>query len=428
MPERLRTLFAGRPSRLPGRASDAGSRRAILQFELLATTKSEQHLKISLLSFDLSGTCVIRAHLLARMLVTEHEVEIVGPASAGDVWEPLRHDTVAPFRVLRGSSAAELAEGVDGDLLYALKPRPTSLGVAIAANRQRPRPLVVDVDDWETGFLYDDAHRMLRSGFRHETKWVASTLLDFRSSNNFYRTALASRHVKRADAVTASSRWLAGRYGGAVIPQSRDTAHFDPSRVDRDEIRGALGIAPDKVVLLFMGGPRRHKGLNNVLAAMDALGRDDLLLLVVGGDPELPPRPDVQAVGWQPYSTTNRFLAAADMVVLAHDASPGARGQMPTKLYDAMAMGCPIVVSDVSDMAEVAEGCGLVVPPGDVAALADAVRRLADDPTVRRRLGATGRDKCVARYSDDAVRPELLRVIELAVAGERGSSDLSMMH
>jgi glycosyltransferase involved in cell wall biosynthesis len=373
-------------------------------------------LKISLLSFDLSGTCVIRAHLLARMLVTDHEVEIVGPAAKGEVWEPLRHDTVAPFRVLKGSTAAELADGVDGDVLYALKPRPTSLGIAIAAHKQRPRPLVVDVDDWETGFLYDDAHRMLRSGFRHETKWVASTLLDFRSDNNLYRTALASRHVKRADAVTTSSRWLAQRYGGTVIPQARDTSHFDPSSVARDEVRAELGIAPDKVVLLFMGGPRRHKGLNNVLAAMDTLGRDDLLLLVVGGDPELPERRDVRSVGWVPYAATNRYLAAADMVVLAHDPSPGARGQMPTKLYDAMAMARPVVVSDVSDMAEVAEGCGIVVPPADVPALAAAIRTLADDPSLRRGLGDAGRAKCVARYSDDAVRPDLLRVIDAAVA------------
>ena len=277
-------------------------------------------------------------------------------------------------------------------------------------------PLVVDVDDWETGFLYDDAHRMIRSGFRHETRWVASALLDFRGSNNLYRTALSGRQVRRADAVTASSSWLARRYGGTVIPQARDTSHFDPACADRTEVRAELDIPEDVVVLLFMGGPRRHKGLNNVLAAMDVLGRTDLLLLVIGGDPELPPRPDVRALPWVPYSSTNRYLAAADMVVLAHDPSPGARGQMPTKLYDALAMARPVVVSDVSDMAEVAEGCGIVVPPVDVPALAAGVGTLADDPSLRRRLGNAGRAKCVAHYSDDAVRPLLLRVLDGVVA------------
>jgi glycosyltransferase involved in cell wall biosynthesis len=376
----------------------------------------EASLKVSLLSFDLSGTCVVRAHLLGRMLANDYEVEIVGPASDGEVWAPLRDDRLVPFRVLPGSSHEELAEGVDGDVLYALKPRPTSLGVALAAHRQRSRPLLVDVDDWETGFLHDDVRAMLRSGFRNETKWVASTVLDVRGQNNLYRTAMAAKRVRHADAVTTTSTWLANRYHGTVIPQARDTEHFDPRTVNGATVREELGIDPSRVVLLFMGGPRRHKGLGNVLAAMDRLGRSDLLLLVVGGDPQIAPRPDVLVVGWQPYSATNRFLAAADMVVLAHDKSPGARGQMPTKLYDGMAMEKPVVVTDVSDMADVAEGCGLVVPPGDVAALAAAVSRLADDPALRRSLGRVGRAKCISRYSDDAVRPTLVKLVESAIA------------
>ena len=374
-------------------------------------------MKISLLSFDLSGTCVVRAHLLARMLVSDYEVEIVGPASAGKVWEPLRADTVVPFRILPQGSLAEMAKGVDGDVLYALKPRPTSLGIALEAQQQRPRPLIVDVDDWETGFLRDDVREMVRSGFRHETKWVSRTMLDLRSTNNLYRTAAISRQVRRADAVTTTSTWLANRYGGTVIPQSRDLEHFHPDAVDRADVRTELGIAPDQAVILFMGGPRRHKGLRNVLAAMDQLNRKDLLLLVVGGDPGIPPRPDVRLVGWVPYSKTNRYLGAADMVVLAHDRTPGARGQMPTKLYDAMAMACPVIVTDVSDMYEVVHGVGLVVPPSDADALAAAMAQLADSPDLRHELGQLGRERCISNYSDDAVRPTLLEVLRRGIQG-----------
>ena len=369
-------------------------------------------MKISLVSYDLSGTCIIRAHLLARMLVQDHEVEVVGPASKNAVWAPLRHDTVVPFRVLTGQTPAARAEQIDGDLIYALKPRPSSLGVAMVAQRQRPRPIVVDVDDWESGFLYDDVSTMVRSGFRDGTKWVARNLVDVRSANNFYRTAFASRHVRRADAVTVTSGWLADRYGGTVIPQARDIDHFDPASTDRTRMRDELGIRPDQVLLLFMGHPRRHKGLNNVLAAMDVLGRKDLLLLVVGGNPELPDRPDVRAIGWQPYSATNGYLAAADMVVLAHSDTPGARGQMPTKLYDAMAMGCPVVVTDVSDMSGTVGDAGIVVPAADTAALAVAIGKLADDPGLRRRVGDAGRRRCIDHYSDQAIRPALLSVID----------------
>jgi glycosyltransferase involved in cell wall biosynthesis len=371
--------------------------------------------KISLLSPDVSQNCMARAHLLYRMLSAVHEVEIVGPAFAGLVWEPLRkHDDVA-IRVVPQGPAREMARYADGDVLYAIKPRPTSLGVALEARRQSDRPLLVDIDDWESGFLYDDVIAMVRSRFRDETKWVAKNLLDVRSPNNAYRTAVMERLVRKADAVTATSTWLAERYAGSVIVQSRDTAALDPAAVDREAAREALGIAPGCTVLLFMGTPRRHKGIDKVLAALDLLGRDDLLFMTVGGDPGLPDRPDVRVLGWQPYGSLTGFLAAADIVVVAQEPTPGARGQMPTKAYDAMAMGRPVIASDVADLASTVDGCGLVVPPNDVPALAAAIATLADDRALRERLGSAGRQRCLDNFSDDAVRPRLLRVLNAAM-------------
>jgi glycosyltransferase involved in cell wall biosynthesis len=376
-------------------------------------------LKISLLSPDVSQNCMARAHLLWRMLSAEHEVEIVGPAFAGQVWEPLRGHSEVNIRVIPAGPVSELARHADGDVLYAVKPRPTSLGVALEARRQRDRPVLVDIDDWESGFLYDDVLAMLRSGFREETKWVANVLLGFRTPNSAYRTALLERQVRKADAVTATSSWLADRYGGSVIVQARDTAVLDPALIDRAEARSALGIAPGAIVLLFMGTPRRHKGLDKVLAALDLLGRDDLLFMTVGGDPGLPERADVRVIGWQPYDTLTRFLGAADVVVVAQEASPGTRGQMPTKVYDAMAMSRPVIATDVADLAATLDGCGLLVPPNDVPALAAAITALADDRDLRERLGAAGRQRCLTAFSDDAVRPRLLQVLNEATGAVR---------
>jgi hypothetical protein len=44
------------------------------------------------------------------------------------------------------------------------------------------------------------------------------------------------------------------------------------------------------------------------------------------------------------------------------------------------------------------------------------VARLADDPVLRRSLGRAGRAKCISRYSDDAVRPALVKLLESAIA------------
>jgi glycosyltransferase involved in cell wall biosynthesis len=244
---------------------------------------------------------------------------------------------------------------------------------------------------------------------------VAKVLTDVRSPNNAYRTALMERRVRQADAVTATSSWLAHRYCGSVIVQTRDTTALDPARTDRAAARAELGIAPTTTVLLFMGTPRRHKGLDKVLAALDLLGRDDLLFLTVGGDPGLAERPHLRMLGWQPYDRLAGFLAAADVAVVAQEATPGARGQMPTKAYDAMAMGRPVIATDVADLAQTVHGCGLVVPPDDVPALARAIKILADDPDLRRQMGDAGRARCVDRFSDDAVRPTLLAIVDKAV-------------
>ena len=97
---------------------------------------------------------------------------------------------------------------------------------------------------------------------------------------------------------------------------------------------------------------------------------------------------------------------------------------MPAKIYDALSMGCALIVTDVSDLRSTVEGCGLVVAPGDTPALADAIARLADDPDQAGELGQAGRRRAVERFSEDVIRPRLLALVEATVAGfQHGESD-----
>ena len=79
-----------------------------------------------------------------------------------------------------------------------------------------------------------------------------------------------------------STRVLEQRFGGTHVPHSRDTEHFDPTRHDPDACRRALGLSDFKV-LLFAGTPRAHKGLEDLLEAIELSERDDLRLVLVGG-------------------------------------------------------------------------------------------------------------------------------------------------
>ena len=75
---------------------------------------------------------------------------------------------------------------------------------------------------------------------------------------------------------------------------------------------------------------------------------------------------------------------------------------------EAMAWGVPAVVSDCGALAELVGGAGIVVPPGDVAALTAALGRLRDDVSVRESLGAAGRKRVMEEFTDAAVAERTL--------------------
>ncbi len=83
---------------------------------------------------------------------------------------------------------------------------------------------------------------------------------------------------------------------------------------------------------------------------------------------------------------------------------------------EAMAFGLPVVATRAGGLPEVVEDgvTGLLVPPGDPQALADAIRRLLADPELRRRMGQAGRERVVAEFTADRVVRETIAVYERA--------------
>jgi glycosyltransferase involved in cell wall biosynthesis len=76
-----------------------------------------------------------------------------------------------------------------------------------------------------------------------------------------------------------------------------------------------------------------------------------------------------------------------------------------------MAMGRPVVASAVSDLPEVLDGCGRLVPPGDGAALAAALGELLADSAQARELGDRARARCLERYSYERVGEQLAGIV-----------------
>ena len=370
-------------------------------------------MKVSVLCFDVSDNAVGRAWLLARLLEPLGAVEIVGPRFGAAVWEPLAEESI-PVRSLPGgrlpafaTRLPALARMADGDLLYASKPRLTSAGIGYLARVAGHRPLLLDVDDWEVGF------------FRRGGRWgTVGRAMNLSNPRGLTWTWLMERMMGLADGITVASRFLEQRFGGVLIPHVRDTDRWAPGRDDPDPARERLGVDKERVVM-FLGTPRAYKGVLDLAAAVARIGRSDVVLALVGTEPDsetgravVAQHPGARLIGRIPIAQVPAYLAAAHLVVVPQRDSSDTRGQVPAKLFDAMALGRPIVSTRVSMIPEILEGCGLLVEPGDVAGLAAAITRLLDQPDEARALGEAARRRAVERYSFESARAALFPLVE----------------
>jgi colanic acid/amylovoran biosynthesis glycosyltransferase len=117
------------------------------------------------------------------------------------------------------------------------------------------------------------------------------------------------------------------------------------------------------------------------------------------------PRADVAA----------RLRSAHTVVAPSVPTAEGKREGIPVVLMEAMASGVPVVASGLSGIPELVEDgvSGLLVPPGDPRALAQALRRLHGDPELRERLAGAGREKVVREFDVRANAAKLVRQILL---------------
>lgn len=188
---------------------------------------------------------------------------------------------------------------------------------------------------------------------------------------------------------------------------------------DAARARNAFDLRGD--VVYFSGTAAADKGTYHLIAAMRRLweeGRDATLVLtgpmlsdVRDFFARLPTeeRTRIRPLGFMPKETQADVLAAVDVLAL-----PSRTDSFGIVFLDAWANGVPVIGANAGGIPDViSDGIdGLLVPFGDVAALADALRRLLDDPALRRRMGEAGRAKVHAQYTWDTIVAEVSRVYD----------------
>lgn len=119
--------------------------------------------------------------------------------------------------------------------------------------------------------------------------------------------------------------------------------------------------------------------------------------------------------GGQPRPVVARRLAEADAAVLAsHPTKEGKREGIPVALMEAMAAGLPVVATAISGIPELVESgsTGLLVPPRNSVALADALSRLAGDGELRCRMGRAGRKRVLRDFNLERNTLELVKLFD----------------
>jgi glycosyltransferase involved in cell wall biosynthesis len=181
-------------------------------------------------------------------------------------------------------------------------------------------------------------------------------------------------------------------YDGPDLDRMRPT-------IPRDEMRRRLGLVPDRPVVGLVGRLQdAHKGQSVFLASVARIPADSpAQFVLVGGGPDearLRARAEELRVHDRVVFTGPQLQLAEILNALDVLAIPSVRYEsVPKILLEGMAAGCPIVTTRVGDIPEFLDhqGTGLLVEPGDPAALAAAIQRLLADPAEARALGARAR-------------------------------------
>ncbi len=238
--------------------------------------------------------------------------------------------------------------------------------------------------------------------------------------------AVARRVIVHTESYASTSRYLTG-ISAHVIPSLVDTDHFHPMTED-PELRSRLG-AEGKRIVLFVGRLVPHKGVDDLLRAVEMLP-SDVLLVIVGGGPDLPLlQKEALDLGLShrvvfaqgvPDDELPRYYALATVV-----ASPSQNRLEGFGLaaVNAMACGRPVIVADMPGVREVVENGvdGLLTEPLIPEDLAKKLSAILSDPGLLFEMGQKARENAVRKYGVSVVVDQLEKLFQSDLAEDRAS-------
>ena len=201
------------------------------------------------------------------------------------------------------------------------------------------------------------------------------------------------------------------------IPNAVDADLFRPQPSD---FRKQRGIGADEFVALYVARFQAFKNHRMLVEAFARFVKDHpAARLVLAGSGPLRERTERQvaelgladrvlSLGEVPFPELPAIYAAADVKVISSDYE-----SFCFAAIEAMSAGLPVLTTDCAWVPRlVADGAGMVVPAGDAGAFAAALKKMADNPALRQRMGASGRQQVLERHTWPASAAKLMELYQ----------------
>jgi glycosyltransferase involved in cell wall biosynthesis len=223
----------------------------------------------------------------------------------------------------------------------------------------------------------------------------------------------------RIDGVIAATNHIAKRFP----PSKTRTVRNYPLSSILDQLSSQKRSYQDNYTLIYTGGLTDHRGVLQIVQALEYVTNPELKLVLLGGHVHHQTERDVEkSPGWQrvdyrgqiPYQDMCKWLQSAAVGLVCNQPVYSYDHALPNKLFEYMAAGLPVIASHFDIWKKIVAGneCGIVVNSTKPQEIAEAIDYLIERPDLRRIMGQNGHKAVRDEYNWDMESPKLLQMYE----------------
>lgn len=357
-------------------------------------------MKITIITPDLSEKTFKRTKALYRLLKPSFDLQVISISTKNEdpSFFKKEFENFEKIKFDLGNIIKTLNKKITGDIIYAIRLKPTSFGLAMSVKDFKKLPVIVDI-------CYTERFQCFPYS-KNNIKNIVFSLPLIKNPNSFIYTFMGEKRLNLATDITVSSLELQKNYTGTFIPSTCDTEIFNPSEYKITEIREYMNWT-DKKVFLFWGKLDKENDIQTLIEAMQSLNRKDLALIIIGDNKEykkLQEKYDfITFLDNQPEVNVAKLISACDFTVLPIKNIPFYENAIPDEIYSYVACNKKIITSKLFDEIKSVQNEVFVYESENVADLKIKLETALNSSQEPENLRALVSEK----YNDDVVRKKL---------------------